>query len=58
MEEWNEKLAEFARVITNFNELGRLKEIPHPGWATLNKFCPNCGFAIFPSAYGLNELTF
>lgn len=54
--EWNKKIVEFAAVVDDFNVRGQRDQIPHPGHATLYKFCPECGKQNIPTALGLMDL--
>ncbi|GIK45007.1 MAG: hypothetical protein BroJett012_09100 [Betaproteobacteria bacterium] len=41
--DWDAAVTAFEAVIDDFNIRGQRDEIPHPGWCTKFKFCPECG---------------
>ena len=44
--DWDAAVTAFENVIDDFNVRGQREQIPHPGWCTKFKFCPDCGASL------------
>lgn len=53
VEGWNDRLIAFVAKVDDFNVRGQRVQIPHPGFISEFKFCPNCGQKIDRQALGL-----
>lgn len=43
---WDAEIESFNKMIFQWNEKTKTKEIPHPGFARKNNFCMNCGLPV------------
>jgi hypothetical protein len=44
--DWDKAISAFEAKVEDFNTRGMRVQIPHPGFATKFKFCPNCGSSL------------